>query len=454
VWTGLFDPDAGLTGPDGAGLEQPPRAADGAPLTEPPRAADGAPVAEGPRAADGAPFDAARLLVRVAGEPLGFVEMPLTDGRLDRDALDERIAREPAAAAAAARGAGDAARGAGASAANVGERQALGWLAAGRTTPVSVIVCTRDRPAQLARCLDALRRLEHDELEMVIVDNAPADDATERLVAALAAGDPRLRYVREERPGLSHARNRGLREARAGIVAFTDDDVLVDPLWAAALVRGFARDPRVACVTGLVAPASLGRPEERYFDARVSWSSSCEQRLYTAARGAGDSLLHPFAAGAFGTGANMAFRTTALRVLGDFDECLGAGSPAGGGEDLDVFLRVLLGGGLIAYEPAALVWHEHRAAPGALDRQMFAYGRGLTAYLFKHATSRRSAPAMARRLAPGLVRLAGLTRASRRATRGTATARRAPLWEVAGSLTGPYAYWRGRQVAARSTRMS
>ena len=51
-----------------------------------------------------------------------------------------------------------------------------------------------------------------------------------------------MRYVREDRPGLSCARNRGLREARAGIVAFTDDDVRVDPLWVAALVRGFARD--------------------------------------------------------------------------------------------------------------------------------------------------------------------------------------------------------------------
>jgi GT2 family glycosyltransferase len=328
------------------------------------------------------------------------------------------------------------------------------WVLAGRATPVTVVVCTRDRAEQLARCLDALRRLEHDDLEILIVDNAPADDATERLVTARAAADPRLRYVREERPGLSRARNRGLREARAGIVAFTDDDVLVDPLWAAALARGFARDPQVACVTGLVATASLGLPEERYFDARVSWASSCEQRVFSAVRTAGDSVLHPFAAGAFGTGANMAFRADVLRALGGFDECLGAGSPAAGGEDLDAFLRVLLEGFRLSFEPASLVWHEHRAAAGDLDRQMFDYGKGLTAYLFKHATSRRSAPGMAGRMVPGLVRFAGLTRGSRRATRGTATARRAPLWEVAGSLTGPLAYWRGRQVAARSTRMS
>lgn len=415
VWTGLFDPDAGLSGPDGATLAKPPLAA------------------------DGTPFDAVRLLVRVGDEPTGFVGVPLIDGRLDLELLVERVERD-LGVALESRGSEDGG--------------VPDWVAAGCATPVSVIVCTRDRPEQLARCLDALCRLQHDDLEILVVDNAPAGDATERLVVALAAADPRVRYVREDRPGLSCARNRGLREARAGIVAFTDDDVLVDPLWAVAVVRGFGRDPQVACVTGLVATAALGLPEERYFDARVSWSSSCEQRVFSAARAGGDSVLHPFAAGAFGTGANMAFRADVLRALGGFDECLGAGSPTGGGEDLDAFLRVLLEGHRLSFEPASLVWHEHRAAPGELDRQMFDYGKGLTAYLFKHATSRRSAPGMAGRVVPGLVRFAGLTRGSRRATHGTATARRAPLWEVAGSLTGPFAYWRGRQVAARATRMS
>jgi GT2 family glycosyltransferase len=385
------------------------------------------------------PFDAVRLLARVRGEPAGFVQVPLTDGRLDHELLAERVARELGVAVAVpATGAGGG----------------PDWLAATRATPVSVIVCTRDRAGQLARCLGALRRLDHDDLEIVVVDNAPAGDAAARLVATVASGDARVRYLREDRPGLSCARNCGLREARADIVAFTDDDVRVDPLWAAALVRGFARDPRVACVTGLVASAALGLPEERYFDARVSWSSSCERRTFAAARGAGDSPLHPYSAGVFGTGANMAFRAAALRATGGFDECLGAGSPAGGGEDLDAFLRVLLDGGLIAYEPAALVWHEHRAAAGDLDRQMFDYGKGFTAYLFKHATSWRSACALASRLLPGVAGFARLGRRFHGAARDSGVAGRAPLWEVAGFLAGPFAYRRARQVAARATRMS
>ena len=169
---------------------------------------------------------------------------------------------------------------------------------------------------------------------------------------------------------------------------------------------------------------------------------------------AGDSPLHPFAAGAFGTGANMAFRAAALLEMGGFDECLGAGSPAGGGEDLDAFLRVLLDGRRIALRARRLVWHEHRAGADALHRQMFDYGKGFTAYLAKHAVSRRSAPVLARRLPAGMAGMVRLGGRFREATERSGADRRAPLWELAGFLAGPLAYWRLRQVVARATRMS
>jgi len=448
IWSGLFDADHGLFDMHGRGARDAGDAllsVDGPYLTggdEPPTVA----------------YGAARLLVRVHGEPIGFVLVPLDGGRLDQRVVWDRIERELGAAVAPTLRRYEAGEepdeNVDAEVCDEGAPALPAWVAAGRAVPLSVVVCTRDRPVQLARCLAALARVEHDALEVVVVDNAPASDATARLVTLAAEGDPRIRYLREDRPGLSRARNRGLAEAQAAIVAFTDDDVRVDPLWPTALVRGFARDRAVTCVTGMVAGASLDLPAEQYFDERVSWSSNCERRTFEAAPGPGDSRLHPFAAGAFGTGANMAFRAAELRVIGGFDECLGAGSPAGGGEDLDAFLRVLLERGRIGYEPAALVWHEHRAAPGELDRQMYNYGKGLTAYLCKHALSRRSAGPMAGRVVPGLARLAGLSQRSRRAAQGTTAARRAPLWEVAGSLAGPWAYLRGRQGAAHPTRMS
>src|SRR5262249_59908290 len=154
---------------------------------------------------------------------------------------------------------------------------------------VTVIVCTRNRPQGLLRCLHSIQRLRYLNLEILIVDNAPADDSTMEQVLARAREDGRIRYVRETRPGLSAARNRGLGEARGEFIAYTDDDVRVDRLWVNAILRGFRRRPDVGCVTGLVASTSLERRAEQYFDARVGWSSSCEQRLFEANRSRADS---------------------------------------------------------------------------------------------------------------------------------------------------------------------
>src|SRR5206468_1387529 len=83
--------------------------------------------------------------------------------------------------------------------------------------------------------------------------------------------------------------------------------------------------------------------------------------------------------GAAGTGANFAFDRQFLMGLGGFDEALGAGAPTKGGEDLDIFVRAILSGRPLIYEPSAIVWHIHRVEVGELRTQMYNYGLGLTA---------------------------------------------------------------------------
>jgi GT2 family glycosyltransferase len=144
----------------------------------------------------------------------------------------------------------------------------------------------------------------------------------------------------------------------------------------------------------------------------------------------------------------MAFRAAALREIGGFDERLGAGSPAGGGEDLDAFVRVLLAGYRLSYEPAALAWHEHRVTQADLGRQMYAYGKGLSAYWFKHLVAPRSRRQVAARLLAAAARLALLARRSRVAADQAAVSRFVPACELGGLLVGPFAYLRGRRTAA------
>ncbi len=241
--------------------------------------------------------------------------------------------------------------------------------------PISVVVCSRDRTALLEGCLHSLLALDYPDYEIVVVDNAPSDGATE----CLAAGLP-VRYVRELRPGLDRARNRGIAEARHGLIAFTDDDARADPGWLSALARAFA-DPEVTAVTGRVAPGELETPAQRYFElACGGMGKGLQPRLFQKERMRPEELLGIQVAG---VGANMAFRRGALERAGGFDPALDVGTPACGGGDLDMFHRVVAGGGTLRYEPDALVRHRHRREMKGLYRQLRDDGRSYGVYLLK-----------------------------------------------------------------------
>lgn len=314
--------------------------------------------------------------------------------------------------------------------------------------PLSVVVCTRDRPEMLAMCLKTLQDLQYPAYEVVVVDNAPSTPASAECFDRLVGDDPRFRYVLEPVPGLSRARNRGLAEATAAHVAFTDDDAQVDPSLLGAIAAGFEREPSAGCVTGLVPAAALDHPAQQYFDRRYSWASRLDRRVYRLA-GGDSSPLYPYSAGLFGTGANFAVDRELVLDLGGFDEALGAGSPAGGGEELDVFVRVLRAGRPLVYEPSAVVWHVHRDDARSARRQLFAYGAGLTAFLTKYLLDRRTTADIVTRVAPGARRIWSMWRE-------VGLEGRPPLRlvaaEAAGMATGPATYLWGRRRLRRGPR--
>ncbi len=306
---------------------------------------------------------------------------------------------------------------------------------------ISIVVCTRDRPDVLQECLRALVLVRYAPLEILVVDNAPTGDITKKVVSEFAEEDPRIRYTCEPQPGLSRARNHGMAVAKFDLVAFTDDDVVVDPGWPAALAAGFAADPEAACMTGLVASRSLDTSAEFYFDSRYSWGESFAPRRYDLGPHRDRSAIYPYSAGIFGTGANFAVRRPEIDRLGGFDPLLGAGSPSRGGEDLDIFLRVILSGGRLCYLPAALVWHRHRASESALAEQVFDYGFGLGAYLAKRIM-RKEVTAVT--LVCGLGRLAFLAGRMRDATKASqfrGRGLRLGVSEAWGIGVGALRYW-------------
>lgn len=322
-----------------------------------------------------------------------------------------------------------------------------------RITPgelVSVVVCTRNRSETLRACLASLADLTYPAVEFIVVDNAPTDDSTERAVAERMRDDQRFRYVVEPRPGLSRARNRGLAASRGRYIAFTDDDVRVDRHWVDGLIRGFRRRQDVGCVTGLVCTAQVTNEAEAYFDARTPlWSSRCAARLFDLQRDRVDTPLYPYTVGIFGTGANFSVDRALLGDLRGFDEALGTGTPSRGAEDLDLFLRVLQSGRAIAYEPAALVWHHHRGDNPSLRRQMFAYGAGLAAFLTKLTCQRSTRSEIIRRIPAGLRRFATIRRTTEaRLAPGLTAPLATDVCEYVGFCAGPVLYLRSR-IAAR-----
>jgi glycosyltransferase involved in cell wall biosynthesis len=144
----------------------------------------------------------------------------------------------------------------------------------------SVVIATRDRAELLRRCLETLERVTYPSLEVVVVDNAPSSDETAQLVAAAAGHPLDIRYAVERRPGTAVARNTGLGLAKGEIVAFIDDDVLVEPGWLEALVGGFSAAQDVDCVTGRVLPVSVEAPEQSWFDRWAGFSKGSERTVY------------------------------------------------------------------------------------------------------------------------------------------------------------------------------
>jgi hypothetical protein len=245
---------------------------------------------------------------------------------------------------------------------------------------VTVVICTRERPDDLARAIESLKAQSQRGFRVLVVDNAPTSDDTARVVDGMRDGDLRLDYVVEPKPGLSWARNCALGHVDTDIVAWIDDDEIADENWIAEVVHAFRSFPDAAAVSGSVLPAELETWAQWWFEQYGGHTKGrgFAEAVFVGADADGQSPLYPLPA--FGAGANMAFRTRALVTMGGFDVGLGAGSPTLGGEDTLMFSQLLLAGHTVAYRPAAMTRHFHRREVGDLEKQMFGYGVGLTAF--------------------------------------------------------------------------
>ncbi len=239
---------------------------------------------------------------------------------------------------------------------------------------LSIVVSTFNRAGDLVRFLDGISRmppLPRGEWELIVVDNNSSDDTKSVVERAIAAPRGNVRYVFEARQGKSFGLNAGLASARGRIIAFTDDDAIVQPDWASSIVRFFDRNPDAVCVGGKV---ELYDPED----------------APTSTRAMGEPLeigIDEFSVTNIQIiGCNMAMRKEIVSAIGTFDVDIGPGSKYGVAEDLDYLYRVLKRGYKIYYEPSIAVLHNHgRRSKADLDRLAYNYLVGRGAFYWKHA---------------------------------------------------------------------
>ena len=241
------------------------------------------------------------------------------------------------------------------------------------TVRVSVILCTYNRSESVGRALGSMESLVIPAAitwELIVVDNNSDDDTRNTVEAFKRNSGLPIEYLLEKNQGKSYALNAGIKAAEGDIVAFTDDDCIVDNSWLATVVREFQSDPSLSVVGGRVElydkrdyPVSI-----RTFRDRIRLTSTAQ--LF--------SLI---------IGCNMAVRRTIFEQVGDFDVRFGPGT-AIVVDDVDFIFRAFKRGLKIVYAPNVLLYHNHGRRTDeqvrALNRS-YVIGRG--GFYCKHILS-------------------------------------------------------------------
>lgn len=402
---------------------------------------------------DGTTYTSAWILVTRSGRPLAMLETQLSGPCLSAADLGALIARQVADAPSTA--------------------DTPATMAVGLPSITVVVPTVASRADELLACIERLTSLRYDDFDVVVVDNRRARGHGDDVLAHVAAM-PGLAVITERRPGISAARNAGLWAARGEIVAFTDDDVIVDARWLEAIGQRFAADPDTIGVSGLVVPQELETPAQVWFERSGSGidrsysalvfeselrgrpSTSLSRRRFRVIRreesSGAESVVSLYATGEFGIGSNMAFRAQVLRDLGGFDVALGAGTETCGGEDLLILLQILLCGGRLVNDPAIFVHHLHRRDLPALERQIRGYGTGMTATLAALiAADPRHLLGLAA-VVPLWLRSMLRPHTGKRAKQAFGYPSRLVALELRGMLSGPLAYVRSRRSQRRWSR--
>lgn len=229
---------------------------------------------------------------------------------------------------------------------------------------ISVVILTHNRLPFLRECVRSIRANAYPDYEVIIVDNASTDGTRNEFTDS-----PGVRVVRFENDAeLSTCRNAGIDAARGGIIAFTDDDCVVEKDWLARIEADLKEHDAVGGVAKLF--GSFAPP--RWWDEDINWLVGLSVPGHYGPR-AGEKFLP--------ASLNLAYRAEVLRGLRFREGVAGLGGRNMTREDSDLWLRTRAGGHRAVFDPGLVVYH--RVPPGRLTAAFCAkraFSDGFAAY--------------------------------------------------------------------------
>lgn len=224
----------------------------------------------------------------------------------------------------------------------------------GEIMNISVGISTYNRSSSLKKMIESpLRqeRLEGISLEIIIVDHNCTDNTRDVVHDFIANSECDIKYLFEDKPTLSDARNRAILESKGEIIAFTDDDVIVDKCWIYSMAKAF-RETGCDVLSGKILPVYPEntprwiQDHQEFLNGPIVYRNhGDESRFY-------DDTMLPF------VGAHMVFKRECFNEHGLFTVEIGLGTDYPYGEDVEMFRR-LMGCKKIYYCADCIVWHVH-----------------------------------------------------------------------------------------------
>jgi hypothetical protein len=190
---------------------------------------------------------------------------------------------------------------------------------------ISAIVCTRNRGASAIDTVRSILANDHPSFELIVVDQSTNGETAQAL--SQFRSDPRFHYFSTPTKGLGRARNIGMRQARAALIAFTDDDCTVPTGWLRIMEANFAREPLVTVLFCNVV--------EGEHDATAGFIPAYKRKNRILVKSFWGKCR------ARGIGAGLGVRRDPIQAIGGFDEALGAGGLFPSAEDADIAVRAI-----------------------------------------------------------------------------------------------------------------